>query len=53
MIKLRQLLFENVQLAKKLYIDTNKLDQRGVTFLDNLSGGDYTFKTLEIGRAHV
>ena len=46
MIKLRQLLFENVQLAKKLYIDTNKLDQRGVTFLDNLSGGDYTFKTL-------
>ena len=46
MIKLQSLIFENFQLAKKIYIDTNKIDAEGVEFLENLCGRDYTFKTL-------
>lgn len=46
MIKLKGILFENFSLAKKLYIDTGKLDQQDVDFLTSLCNKDYTFKTL-------
>lgn len=43
---LTKLIIENFQLAKKLYINTNKLDQDSVDFLKTLSNSDFTFKTL-------
>jgi hypothetical protein len=46
MILLKSLLFENYQLAKKLYIDTNIIDNDVVKFLSDLSNKDYTFKVL-------
>jgi hypothetical protein len=46
MVALKQLIIENFQIAQKLYINTNKLDQVAVNFLKKLSNSDYTFKTL-------
>lgn len=46
MVTLKQLIIENFQLAQKLYINTNLLDQDAVNFLTTLSNKDFTFKIL-------
>ena len=46
MITLKSLIIENFQLAQKLYINTNKLNQKDIEVLNKLTGGDYTFKIV-------